>query len=110
MEGTDVLLCSAAQNTEAAGQSGILESAKRVLEDPSPIAAYAQSLRTSVMPFCDWMVVSSTDFLLRDTAAQNTEAAGHSGILESAKGVLEDLQSTGVLEQLMLHPPVSHRP
>ena len=40
-------------------------------------------------------------------AAQQTEASGHSGILESAKGVLEDLQFTGVLEQLMLHPPVS---
>lgn len=39
-------------------------------------------------------------------ATQSTEAAGHSGILESAKGVLEDIQSTGVLEQLMLHPPV----
>ena len=43
----------------------------------------------------------------RARAAQQTEASGHSGILESAKGVLEDLQSTGVLEQLMLHPPVS---
>lgn len=41
-------------------------------------------------------------------AARHTKASGHSGILESAKAVVEDLQSTGVLEGLMLHPPVPH--
>lgn len=39
-------------------------------------------------------------------AARNTKASGHSGILESAKAVLEDLQSTGILEGLLLNPPV----
>ncbi|KAL3156144.1 hypothetical protein ABBQ32_012435 [Trebouxia sp. C0010 RCD-2024] len=39
-------------------------------------------------------------------ATRHTKASGHSGILESAKAVVEDLQSTGVLEGLMLHPPV----
>ena len=40
-------------------------------------------------------------------AAQDTQATGHSGILESAKAVLEDLQSTGILEGLLLNAPVS---
>ena len=39
-------------------------------------------------------------------AARDTQASGHSGILESAKAVLEDLQTTGVLESLMLNSPV----
>ncbi len=39
-------------------------------------------------------------------AARDTKASGHSGILESAKAVLEDLQSTGILEGLLLNPPV----
>jgi len=39
-------------------------------------------------------------------AARDTKASGHSGILESAKAVLEDLQSTGILEGLLLNPQV----
>ncbi len=39
-------------------------------------------------------------------AARETKASGHSGILESAKAVLEDLQSTGILEGLLLNAPV----
>jgi len=39
-------------------------------------------------------------------AARDTKASGHSGILESAKAVLEDLQSTGILEGLLLNAPV----
>ncbi|KAL0029095.1 hypothetical protein WJX77_006448 [Trebouxia sp. C0004] len=35
-------------------------------------------------------------------ATRDTKASGHSGILESAKAVLEDLQSTGILEGLLL--------
>ena len=37
----------------------------------------------------------------------DTKAAGHSGILEAAKAVLEDLQSTGTLQALMQDPPVN---
>lgn len=43
-------------------------------------------------------------------AARDTKATGHSGILESARAVVEDLQATGVLEGLMLHPRVPPPP
>lgn len=46
-------------------------------------------------------------WLLALTAGPETKASGHSGILESAKAVLEDLQSTGVLQRLMQEPAVS---
>ena len=41
-----------------------------------------------------------------DCSGPNTKASGHSGILEAAKAVLEDLQSTGTLQELMQEPPV----
>ena len=51
---------------------------------------------------------NNCDYVVMFPAGANTKASGHSGILESAKAVLEDLQSTGVLQRLMQQPPVGH--
>lgn len=56
--------------------------------------------------FVAWYFHCMVQTVYCGVAARHTKASGHSGILESAKAVVEDLQSTGVLEGLMLHPPV----
>ena len=72
----------------------------------------AYSSRTPCSPYSNMRLIGqillvSNGCCRRFTAGPETKASGHSGILESAKAVLEDLQSTGVLQQLMQEPPVS---